>query len=196
MHDRATSEPTNQSIDQSINSGVPWHGSREVVVLYGALTTRDHGDITHTIDELQQGRVRVSVVGLGAEVHVLARLARNTHGSYQVAPDHQQVSELLLAHCPPPPCTADTDTLQLAALIHMGFPKKQTGVQTYCGCHNELRIEGYECPRCQTLCCELPAECAVCGLSLILSPHLARSYHHLFPVLPFDEVKPAYVGRC
>jgi len=34
----------------------------------------------------------------------------------------------------------------------------------------------------------------VCGLSLVLSPHLARSYHHLFPVLPFAEVKPSTYG--
>lgn len=28
----------------------------------------------------------------------------------------------------------------------------------------------------------------MCGLTLISSPHLARSYHHLFPVPPFVEV--------
>jgi transcription initiation factor TFIIH subunit 2 len=28
----------------------------------------------------------------------------------------------------------------------------------------------------------------VCGLPLISSPHLARSYHHLFPVPAFEEV--------
>lgn len=31
-------------------------------------------------------------------------------------------------------------------------------------------------------------QCHVCGLSLVASPHLARSYHHLFPVKPFAEV--------
>lgn len=35
---------------------------------------------------------------------------------------------------------------------------------------------------------ELPSDCAVCGLKLVLSPHLARSFHHLFPVQPFTEV--------
>ena len=40
----------------------------------------------------------------------------------------------------------------------------------------------------------LPApapQCHVCGLSLVSSPHLARSYHHLFPVKPFVEVPAA-----
>ena len=35
---------------------------------------------------------------------------------------------------------------------------------------------------------ELPADCVVCGLKLVLSPHLARSFHHLFPVAPFSEL--------
>ena len=30
----------------------------------------------------------------------------------------------------------------------------------------------------------------MCGLILVSSPHLARSYHHLFPVRPFQEVAP------
>ncbi|CAI5979480.1 unnamed protein product [Closterium sp. NIES-65] len=36
--------------------------------------------------------------------------------------------------------------------------------------------------------CALPAECPECALTLVSSPHLARSYHHLFPVPPFSEV--------
>lgn len=36
----------------------------------------------------------------------------------------------------------------------------------------------------------MPASCHTCGLTLVASPHLARSYHHLFPVAPFKEVPP------
>jgi transcription initiation factor TFIIH subunit 2 len=35
---------------------------------------------------------------------------------------------------------------------------------------------------------ELPSECHVCSLTLISSPHLARSYHHLFPVPTYIEL--------
>jgi len=31
-------------------------------------------------------------------------------------------------------------------------------------------------------------ECLSCGLTLVSAPHLARSYHHLFPVKQFREV--------
>ena len=35
----------------------------------------------------------------------------------------------------------------------------------------------------------------MCGLTLVSSPHLARSYHHLFPVPPFEEVSAEELAR-
>ena len=58
----------------------------------------------------------------------------------------------------------------------------------YCACHNQPAREGYLCTRCSTRVCRLPAECPACGLTLILSTHLARSYHHLFPLRNWIEV--------
>ena len=52
---------------------------------------------------------------------------------------------------------------------------------------------GYVCPRCRSRCSDLPSDCAVCGLRLILAPHLARTFHHLFPVRPFMELEEAEV---
>ncbi len=46
---------------------------------------------------------------------------------------------------------------------------------------------GYNCPQCGSRYCELPVECKQCGLTLVSAPHLARSYHHLFPIKPFIE---------
>lgn len=47
---------------------------------------------------------------------------------------------------------------------------------------------GYKCPQCNSRVCHLPTTCPVCGLMLILSTHLARSYHHLVPLAAFEEV--------
>ena len=44
----------------------------------------------------------------------------------------------------------------------------------------------YLCPQCSAKYCELPVECRGCGLTLVSAPHLARSYHHLFPMPPFQ----------
>ncbi|KAL7544020.1 hypothetical protein ACHAXR_013472 [Thalassiosira sp. AJA248-18] len=54
---------------------------------------------------------------------------------------------------------------------------------------------GYVCPRCRSRCSDLPSDCAVCGIRLILAPHLARTFHHLFPVRPFEELNEAEVIR-
>ncbi|KAL7059423.1 hypothetical protein AAHC03_013475 [Spirometra sp. Aus1] len=45
----------------------------------------------------------------------------------------------------------------------------------------------YACPRCRAVYCELPIECTVCGTTLVAAPHLARAYHHLFPLPNFRE---------
>lgn len=95
--------------------------------------------------------------------------------------------ELLLEHAPPPPAIAE---FAIASLIKMGFPQRAAeGVISICACHKEAKTGGgYMCPRCKARVCELPTECRICGLTLVSSPHLARSYHHLFPIPLFDEV--------
>lgn len=56
-----------------------------------------------------------------------------------------------------------------------------------CACHREVRPgPHYACPRCKSRVCHLPTPCPVCNITLVSSPHLARSYHHLFPVPTFQ----------
>lgn len=51
-----------------------------------------------------------------------------------------------------------------------------------------LSSGGFTCPRCLARLPTLPCSCFVCGLTCVLSPHIARSYHHLFPLPVFEEV--------
>lgn len=99
------------------------------------------------------------------------------------------LKELILEHAPPPPAIAE---FAISNLIKMGFPQRAAeGSIAICSCHKEAKVGiGYTCPRCKARVCELPTECRICGLQLVSSPHLARSYHHLFPIAPFDEVPP------
>ena len=65
----------------------------------------------------------------------------------------------------------------------MGFPLKiEEEVASLCTCHSELNLGGYRCSQCKAKVCKLPQTCPSCNLTLILSTHLARSYHHLFPL--------------
>ncbi|AEO71394.1 uncharacterized protein THITE_2123698 [Thermothielavioides terrestris NRRL 8126] len=53
----------------------PSHGTREVLIIYGALLSSDPGDIHDTIANLITDRIRVSIVGLSAQVAICAELS-------------------------------------------------------------------------------------------------------------------------
>ncbi|WIA12536.1 hypothetical protein OEZ85_006197 [Tetradesmus obliquus] len=169
-------------------AGVPPYGARELLLLVAALSSVDPGRVQDSIAACKDAKVRVSIVGVSAEVHVLRRATEATGGTYGVALNEAHLSELLLAHAPPPPAPPG----QLGAeLVRMGFPQRAGGDASstvFCGELPVLGAGAYTCPRCRARTQELPCKCHVCGLPLISSPHLARSYHHLFPVAAFEEV--------
>ncbi|GAB7366095.1 hypothetical protein MBLNU230_g7658t2 [Neophaeotheca triangularis] len=174
----------------------PSHGTREVIIILGALLSSDPGDIHDTIKSLIRDRVRVSIIGLAAQMHICAEICRRTNSgsesNYNVAVDEVHYRELLLS-LTTPPVVRSTDTeaqkRNRAALLMMGFPSRMTEPNpTLCACHGELNRGGYLCSRCSAKVCSLPATCPTCDLTLILSTHLARSYHHLFPLRNWNEV--------
>lgn len=115
-------------------------------------------------------------------------MAQETGGTYGIALGDGHLEELVLEHATPPPAAPGSSGV---SLVRMGFPAKASeapGTATFAGAGCLLKPGAYVCPRCASRVEELPAECHVCGLTLVASPHLARSYHHLFPVKPFEEV--------
>lgn len=167
---------------------IPPYGHREVLFMLAALSTCDPGDIAASIKAAKQHRVRVSVVGLAAEMYVCRRMTQQTGGTYSVAMNEGHLQELMLEHAVPPPAPPGSSAV---SLVRMGFPPRNPeapGAAAFCDEGCLLQPGGYTCPRCRARVPELPSQCHVCGLSLVASPHLARSYHHLFPVKPFREV--------
>lgn len=198
-----TGEPSIQNgLDLALQTlkMIPAHASREVLMVLGSLTTCDPGDIEETIQSLKQENVRCSVISLSAETRIMRHLTLETSGIYSAILDETHFKDQLFQHIEPLQATNS----QECSLIKMGFPhgvvqdassKKDQSMMSLCMCHLEsnsdkrnLSIIGYFCPQCQAKYCELPVECVVCGLTLVLAPHLARSYHHLFPILNFIEV--------
>ncbi|BES96995.1 unnamed protein product [Nesidiocoris tenuis] len=172
---------------------MPPHAIREILVIMASLTSCDPGDINATVQSLKNIGIRVSVIGVGAEVHLCKHLCQTTGGTYSVILDDVHFKHLLHQHVLPP---AAARTSAESALIKMGFPFNPPGETTslaMCMCHldtgdGKLEGGGYLCPQCRSKYCELPAECKVCGLTLVSAPHLARSFHHLFPVGPYEQV--------
>ncbi|GBM51977.1 General transcription factor IIH subunit 2 [Araneus ventricosus] len=176
---------------------MPTHTSREILVIFGSLTTCDPGDIYETVDSLVSHNIRCSVVGLAAELVVCRKITKATQGSYNVVIDDSHYQELLYDQVSPPAATSSTES----SLIRMGFPyhqSKSEGKPSMCMCHLDSKMphegfgtDGYYCPQCNSKYCELPVECKACGLTLVSAPHLARSFHHLFPLDCFNEVAVA-----
>jgi len=186
-------------------AGVPPYGRREAVLVYAALNSVDPGDSSAAVAKAKAAGLRCSVVGLAAEVHILSKLAHETGGTYHTALDSENLYELIRLHGPPPPDTRADGGLAGGEAAHcrrakdqfirMGFPRRVAHGRALCACHGELREEASECTRCGARVCDLPATCPVCSLTLVSSPHLARSYHHLFPVPVFEEA-PGAAGAC
>ncbi|XP_077097106.1 general transcription factor IIH subunit 2 [Siphateles boraxobius] len=175
---------------------MPAHTSKEILVIFSSLTTCDPANIYELIKTLNGLKIRVSVIGLSAEVRVCTILTRETGGTYNVILDESHFKELLMQHVKPPPASSSSE----CSLIRMGFPQHviasmsdQDAKPSFSMSHLDstsepvLSLGGYYCPQCRAKYTELPVECKVCGLTLVSAPHLARSFHHLFPLEPFQE---------
>ncbi|KAI5210409.1 TFIIH basal transcription factor complex, subunit SSL1 [Aureobasidium subglaciale] len=111
----------------------PSHGTREVVIILGALSSSDPGDIHATINACVRDKLRVTVIGLAAQMHICADLCARTNAgdtsSYNVALDEQHYRELLLQITTPPvmrTTSSNTTETSKSALLQMGFPSRYT----------------------------------------------------------------------
>jgi transcription initiation factor TFIIH subunit 2 len=162
-------------------------------VVFGSLMSLDPGDIHQTIRACVRDRIRVSIIGMSARLKICGEIVTRTNagdeGEYTIATDQEMLKELLIATTTPPvvrqAATAANapPTESAAALMMMGFPSRVVEDKpTMCACHGNLTMGGYTCSRCSAKVCSLPITCPSCELTLLLSTHLARSYHHLFPL--------------
>ena len=85
---------------------------------------------------------------------------------------------------------ASTCAAEVASALERGPPRMERRRPMVGACpppRNGIPPSSH-CTRCAVRVCRLPSECPACGLTLILSTHLARSYHHLFPLRNWVEV--------
>lgn len=177
---------------------VPEHASREVLIACGSLTSCDPSDIFETIRKVQIDRIRCSVVSLTAEVYLHKMLAKLTKGMHSVPIGEHTVLDALREHISPLPSELQLqETVSSRKWVLMGFPLlKLHTFPVLCACHEKFMYQLYQCPNCSSGFCEVPTKCRVCGLTLVSSAHLARSYHHLFPLKEFTEIEGEVLKRC
>jgi transcription initiation factor TFIIH subunit 2 len=185
---------------------MPKHGSREILVIVGALSTCDPGDVlVDSLPRLLGASIRVSCLAMCAEMHICRKISETSGGVMGVAMHGRHLKDLLMNFIAPPPALKNDDRdegMHSCEFVAMGFPTRLTEdlpaliyavSSTGSGSvtkDNKLFFGRtfFVCPRCKAKSSELPCDCAVCGLKLVLAPHLARSFHHLFPVPPFNEI--------
>lgn len=213
-------EPSLQNALEMARSSLvhlPASNSREILAIFGSLTTCDPGNIHDTIGTLVKDNIRVSIVHLAAEVKVFKDVCTRTGGTFSVALNEGHFHDSLFELVPPPAVEGkprrpkrrggaaaaaangasaqngdgeeddDDDEEEVQAgvdLLQMAFPLRLPAhaAPTLCACHSRSRGSGYLCPRCGVKVCDVPTDCPVCGITVVMSTHLARSYHHLFPV--------------
>lgn len=222
-------EPSLQNALEMARSSLvhlPASNSREILAIFGSLTTCDPGNIHDTINTLVKDNIRVSVVHLAAEVKVFKDVCTRTGGTFSVALNEGHFHDCLFELVPPPavegaPRKAAVRRARITAtngaggqgegeegeeddevqngvdLLQMAFPLRLPAhaAPTLCACHSKSRGSGYLCPRCGVKVCDVPTDCPVCGITIVMSTHLARSYHHLFPVPNWKAVQWSSVTR-
>ncbi len=189
---------------------VPPYGTREILIIQNALCTNDPGDIYQTIQKLVDNKIRCNIIGVGAEMFICRKIAMDSSGTYEVALNQQHL-RMLIGNLQVPPPIMDEHGGKYARRIPVGFPtisnnsviitpknnsNKTNKGKVICQPYEEYSSDGFKCPKCQShIKTELPYKCNVCNLFLLSSPHLCRSYHHLFGIEPFEEVETSELGR-
>ena len=174
-------------------AAIPPYGSREVLIVMSSLFTTDANDVGALIRTIKQEQnalpLTVNVVHLAAEVHIASELTAATNGRYSVALNKDHLNTLLSSHLLPPALSKLASASLHRRWMRMGFPAQSVSVvPVICSCHSTLVYTYYTCPTCRSHYCEIPCECSVCSLTLVSSPQLARSYHHILPVKNYIEV--------
>ena len=178
---------------------VPSYASREIVVVCAALNTCDPGNaLVDTLPKLMKANIRMSCLALQAELNICRTIATETHGVMSVCQQTTTTThlhDLWMQQCIPPP-SHKNGSEKYCQMVSMGFPIQSREDDVPCWIHTNhpnvslLSRSSYHCPRCKARVQSVPTDCQVCGLALILAPHLARSHHHLFPQPPFIDLPP------
>lgn len=174
----------------------PVFATKEVLVIYGALSTCDPVPLDPLIKDLVKERITVSVIGLGAELYILSRVTNETGGSYFVPVSSDHFADLMNASVQPPSkSSAQQGACPTSAVVSFGFPLSST-TPAYNIFELKDNKQGVKpkygalvCPKCGMRVFNIPVYCPVCQILLISPAHVTRSLHQLHPVEDFEPLE-------
>ena len=140
------------------------------------------------------------ILTLTCTTQVLKRLASETSGVFGVAASPQHLRQFVLQLVTPRPseqaAPGQPGSAPSNSLIRIGFPERRPpgGAPMLCfgpasGGQMQLGEARYSCPQCSAAHAEIPTVCPICNLRLMSSVDLTKTYHHLFPLPVFAEVR-------
>lgn len=188
-----------KAMDLILRSSIdsPMYASREVLVLWGSLSSADPPDtpIHPLLSERvsQESNFSLSVLSISPEVFAMKKLAESARGpgsEFSVAMNQSDfISRLSSA------LTPKINTAVKPVYIKMGFPMKTTNANRLvkCICHKEMQSSVYVCPQCHGFVCEIPTNCPVCKLTLVEKDMLTRVHRLLYNVPTFLSREK---GKC
>jgi hypothetical protein len=159
------------------------YGVREVLILYGSLSTSDRGDIFKTVENLIEKKVKVSVVGFGAELYVAKAICEKTGGQYSVATEANKMRGKVLEMTTPPP------VYETPGIVFCFFSRMYVGVRA---CVRECVRACVRACVCVCVCvraCVRDCVCVVCVCILhILKSHYPSMFHIYMYVYSYSYI--------
>lgn len=160
---------------------------KEILLITGSLSTKDHSNFDDVVLDLKRLNIKVHIVSLCGEITIYKKLCKITKGKFSVPVDVDHLSFILNGFCTP--SESKSSTLNL---VQLGFPTV-VYEPLVCACHLKVYKSVYECPVCKASVCSLPIKCPICETQLVSTIHLTRTYHHMYPLKPFND---APAGAC
>lgn len=164
------------------------HGSREIILFQNSLSSHDNVNPYSYCGTLVKERIFFSAISLIGEMFVIKKLAQDTKGVYNIAINEGHFLEVSKEFCNPRPSFKDSKLPSF--LLEIGFPfRSELNGPALCACHSNLVYNGYFCPVCSSLVCQIPKDCPICNITLVCASTISKFYHKLFPLPSFVPIE-------
>ncbi|KAF7458683.1 transcription factor TFIIH with a vWA domain [Cryptosporidium felis] len=164
-------------------TSIPPYGTKEIILYLGSMRSIDNSFLYNEwIEGFCSNNITINAVLFIPELYIIKTITKTTGGVCLCAMNNDHLLRLTLDNfIKPPPNNLACTPLNIN-LVTMGFPDYICN-QTHpfgCSCHRALTYNGYSCPKCRSIVCQIPMKCPVCSIYLISPNHLAKSFAYLF----------------